>query len=61
MSNVYVVIFVTPNEGVSCELITKSEKKANKLVEKLTNEELGCYAYVDYYRGNKKRIENESC
>ena len=53
MSHVYVVIFVTQSDGVSCELITRSEKKANKLAEKLNNEELGCYAYVDYYRGRK--------
>lgn len=57
MSNVYVVIFVTPSDGVSCELITKSEKKANKLAENLTNEELGCYAYVDYYSKNKEELE----
>ena len=54
MNNVYVVIFVASNGDVSCKLITKSEKKANKFAEKLSNDELGCYAYVDYYSGNKE-------
>ena len=59
MKNVFVV-FSQTYADVIIELITKSQKKAYKMANKITNEGQGIYGIVRYYRGDKNESDNES-